>query len=803
VVRVSALAASCLIILVSLFLATPYLGRAGPDVTRGGALASVSLQVLDFSITATDLSPGTLPPGASATSSITLQSSGGFTGSVSLSASSGPSRGFSFKFDTDQVQLSLGGSAVATLTVTTSSSISPGSYTITVTGTCSSGLCTVPPQSHSITLGITVSGDFSIAASPSALDMPVGSSQSSTITLTSLDGFAGTINISTSASSSNLSVTCDRPSASLVSGAAATLTCKFTTFAIGSYSGTVTGTYGSLSHTVSIQVVSNTQPGFTISASPQSFIVQAGFSNYTTLTLTSVNGFSGDVSLSSTSGSGSFSPASIRLSAGGVANSNFTVTGNTAGVVQITVTAYSQFITHTTTLSVYIWDFRLVGPSSIKTQAGVSGTGDLAIISLGGFYGTVSLSLTFPQGVSASLIHDQVNLVANQQLSDGLWVNSSLARTFSVIVIANSRQLSHSTVVAVTVADFAVDASPSLVTVFAGQSTSSTVTLSSLNGFCCSVNLSALASTSGLATSFSVNPVEVPQDGTGNSNLTITIGSAVPGGSYQVKVSAVGGGGPPHVAIVYLTVVTDFAISMSPARIDVSLGVSATGQVTVIGSRGFSGSLILSATCSGSGVDLTLSQQTVELSQGQPVAVTLTISTNSFAVPGSYSITVIGSSSSMSHNSSITLVLTPGPRISAPSYLTVQAGSPVVFKVNATDADSSRLITLFAASSTIPLGAVFTTASGVGIVTGIFNWIPSSPRDVGAHNITFTVTDGHGGRVSAFVVVTVNPVNRTNAWMGVLPYVMLAGAGVGLAVIGGWVWRKRVWTAVRISTLQA
>jgi hypothetical protein len=157
----------------------------------------------------------------------------------------------------------------------------------------------------------------------------------------------------------------------------------------------------------------------------------------------------------------------------------------------------------------------------------------------------------------------------------------------------------------------------------------------------------------------------------------------------------------------------------------------------------------------------------------------------------------------MSHNSSITLVLTPGPRISAPSHLTVQAGSPIVFKVNATDADSSRLITLFAASSTIPPGAVFTTASGVGIVTGIFNWIPSNARDVGAHNITFTVTDGHGGKVSAFVVVTVNPVNRTNAWMGVLPYVMLAGAGVGLAVIGGWVWRKRVWTAVRISTLQA
>src|SRR5439155_748141 len=63
---------------------------------------------------------------------------------------------------------------------------------------------------------------------------------------------------------------------------------------------TVTGTSGSLSHSVDVTftVVSSTPvPDFTMTANPSSLNISAGTTGKSTITLTSLNGFSGTVNL--------------------------------------------------------------------------------------------------------------------------------------------------------------------------------------------------------------------------------------------------------------------------------------------------------------------------------------------------------------------------------------------------------------------------------------------------------------------------------------------------------------------------
>ncbi len=87
----------------------------------------------DFLISATPLKPATLAPGSSATSTITLTSVGGFSGSVALSCSGLPS-GANCNF----VPLSLSGPGNSALTITTTASTPVGTYHLLVVGTSSS-----------------------------------------------------------------------------------------------------------------------------------------------------------------------------------------------------------------------------------------------------------------------------------------------------------------------------------------------------------------------------------------------------------------------------------------------------------------------------------------------------------------------------------------------------------------------------------------------------------------------------------------------------------------------------------------
>src|SRR5206468_249358 len=192
----------------------------------------------DFSLSA---NPNTVSfvAGDSTTSTITLHSTGGFTGTVALSTSSSPAG-----IDTTCNPSNVNGNQTSTCTLSGST---PGSYVVSVTGT--SGSLT---HKTSISARVTapVGPDFSLSASPSSVSFVAGQSATSTISLQPSEGFTGTVALTPASSPAGVTASCFPSS---ISGTQVS-TCMLNATAPGSYTVVVTGTSGTLSHATSILV---------------------------------------------------------------------------------------------------------------------------------------------------------------------------------------------------------------------------------------------------------------------------------------------------------------------------------------------------------------------------------------------------------------------------------------------------------------------------------------------------------------------------------------------------------------------
>lgn len=212
----------------------------------------------NFSLSA---SPSSLSvnQGSSGTSTITITPSGGFTGSVTLSASGLPA-GVTAGFGTNPATSS------SVLTLTASSTAATGTSTITITGTSGS-------LTHTTSVTLTVSApaqpNFALSASPSSLTVKQGTSGTSTITVTDQNGFTGSVSLSASGLPSG--VTASFGVNPTTSSSVLTFTAS-STATTGTSTITVTGTSGTLTHTTSISLTIS-------SASATQLIVNPGFEN--------------------------------------------------------------------------------------------------------------------------------------------------------------------------------------------------------------------------------------------------------------------------------------------------------------------------------------------------------------------------------------------------------------------------------------------------------------------------------------------------------------------------------------------
>ncbi len=359
------------------------------ETTRGAFFSNLT----DFSITANPTSIST-PPSVAGTSIITLTSFGGFTDFLTITVTSSSVLLTASTVDAG-LFLAPDGTASTTLSV---SSATQGSYSVDVTGTGSN-----PAFTHKVTVPVTVTpASFSLTAAPASLSLAPGNSDTSTITVSSIAKFTGTVALTASAPG----LTAALSPSSVVLGTTATSTLTVTAAAgttPGSYTVTVTGTSGTISKSVTVAVTVGV-PDFSFSAVPDTitvFRIGPFTTAANTLNLASINNFAATLSLTatisfsfvSTPGSSSLPftlDPSVTLAAGGTASAALvaTVTKSTAGtgLYFATITAVGGGKTHTATLSIWVIDF-LITPrdATIKmiNQPGSFGQDPLSIAPIG------------------------------------------------------------------------------------------------------------------------------------------------------------------------------------------------------------------------------------------------------------------------------------------------------------------------------------------------------------------------------------------------------------------------------------
>ena len=343
-------------------------------------------------------------------------------------------------------------------------------------GTVASGTGTSTTLSHSTAVMYTVQ-DFAVNVSPTSVVAVVGSTGSSTITVSSLNGFTGTVMLSASASAS-AGLYCSLSTSNIALGTSGTslLQCSGTG---GIYNVTITGTdtNSGIAHTATI--------AFTIrdfSLSPNTLILSGTVNSAvnSTLTLTGLGGFSGNVALTGTvtqesvqSGGGfgggsrplmnlppasipaiSFSPTSVTLGAGSVivfltVSSSY---GVTPGLYTVLLVATGGGVYRTVGLTLTVTDFSLAAnPSTLSILPGGSGNSTIIIVSLSAFQGNITLAVSVsPGGPSVTLNTTSLFLTSGGTSAVLLVVSvpqSTPNGNYTITILASSGSVSHSVTV--------------------------------------------------------------------------------------------------------------------------------------------------------------------------------------------------------------------------------------------------------------------------------------------------------------------------------------------------------------------
>ena len=299
--------------------------------------------VPDFSLSANP-SALTIAQGSAAPSTITVTSLNGFNSAVDLTVSGCPASA-TCVLNPSSVTPAANGSTTSTLTITVGGA-SPGTFPLTVSGNAGT---------HTTSVSLTITApDFSISASPSSVTITQGNPANSTITVTSTAGYSKAVTLSVT----NCPGTCSFNSNPVTPPANGSVTSGLTItgLAAGTYSLTISGTDGTLSHTTSLSLTVNSPSGdFTISA-PASVDVSRKSSTTATISLAAV-GASSSVTLS-ISGvpskvTASFSPNPATASGASTLNISANPQAQ-RGTYTLTVTGNNGTFNHSTTLSLTI-----------------------------------------------------------------------------------------------------------------------------------------------------------------------------------------------------------------------------------------------------------------------------------------------------------------------------------------------------------------------------------------------------------------------------------------------------------------
>ncbi|MBO0887902.1 hypothetical protein J2P12_02250 [Candidatus Bathyarchaeota archaeon] len=211
-------------------------------------------------------------------------------------------------------------------------------------------------------------GSFLISLNPSSMWIVEDATSTSTITVTSLQGFTGTVGLSLYFPGTPLTASISPASVTVPKASTTTATLSVTAPSLdGTYSIVVIGLYTNHGKTtysstmLTVNVVSSQD--FTLTSSPNIIATTNGATNTTMITVTSANGYTGNVSLTVTTPFGFIGVTGgenpLRIVAGGAASSTLEITTSTntaQGNYTITVTGTDGTRSHTTAITLQVLD---------------------------------------------------------------------------------------------------------------------------------------------------------------------------------------------------------------------------------------------------------------------------------------------------------------------------------------------------------------------------------------------------------------------------------------------------------------
>jgi kumamolisin len=184
-------------------------------------------------------------------------------------------------------------------------------------------------------------------------------------------------------------------------------------------------------------------------------------------------------------------------------------------------------------------------PTSVSVAQGSYGTSTITSTVVNGFDAAITLTASGqPTGVTPGFSPTSITGAGSSTLT--LTVSSTAATgTYTITVTGTSGTLTQTTTVTLTVtspanANFTLSASPTTITVVRGNSGTSTITSTIVNGFDAAITLTASGQPTGVNVTFGTNPIPAP--GSGTSAMKVTTTSRARTGTYTITITGTGGG---------------------------------------------------------------------------------------------------------------------------------------------------------------------------------------------------------------------------------------------------------------------
>jgi len=285
---------------------------------------------------------------------------------------------------------------------------------------------------------------------------------------------------------------------------------------------------------------------------------------------------------------------------------------------------------------------------------------------------------------------------------------------YTVLINATSGSLSHTTLVTIHVLDYSLTGSPVNIVAPVGSSTSSTLTIQSLNQYAGNLTLTFTVQTASIASdpggslgggrplilapptllptvSISPQSFQLFPSGTQLSTVSISLPSSLASGNYLITVIA-SDGTLSHQIVITLAA-TDFTITATPSSVSIPPGSNTTIVLNLQSLNFFQGNITLRVNSPPGSPAGTLTTYLVRLTFNTNVNLNLTIQAPADTALGNYTITVQATSGTISHTLSIPV------RVTSTGFVTIL--TEIFTSHNATPITALAIITILTTFATL------------------------------------------------------------------------------------------------------